>query len=255
MTMRIFSKPRANVLFLSLLANIDSDWKTIATRITKFLRNINVDCNICNCCWRVWHCRFPSWLKTRHLIAEDKEYSDIIKKIIKQIDHNIKDIKLTNDKWWKRKVKIVRNIYSDWKPNWYKEFDLEDKESVWTNRFIELIWPIIKTVIDWWILFIDEIDSSRHYTLAYNILEFLGDNRKSWKPYQVIVNTHTIWLLDLDLFRKDQIRFINKDEFWVSDLYSLDDFKELKIRNSSDIMKAYINWALWWTQKLSDFNI
>jgi len=46
-------------------------------------------------------------------------------------------------------------------------------------------------------------------------------------------------LMDLELFRKDQIFFTSKNYYGASDIYSLDDFKDLQIRNNSDIKKAY----------------
>ena len=58
------------------------------------------------------------------------------------------------------------------------------------------------------------------------------------KSAQLIFNTHEISLLDLNLFRRDQIYFVEKDnKTGVSDLYSLDDFSP---RKSENIQKGYL---------------
>ena len=59
--------------------------------------------------------------------------------------------------------------------------------------------------------------------------------------------------MDLELFRKDQIYFTSKDSYWATEIFSLDDFKDIQIRNNSDIKKAYKNWTFWGVPILSDF--
>ena len=55
---------------------------------------------------------------------------------------------------------------------------------------------------------------------------------------QLIFNSYDISLLDLDLFRRDQICFVEKDErTGVTDLYSLADFSP---RKSENIQKGYL---------------
>jgi len=62
-------------------------------------------------------------------------------------------------------------------------------------------------------------------------------------------------LMDLELFRKDQIFFTSKNYYGASDIYSLDDFKDLQIRNNSDIKKAYKLWAFGAIPILSHFSL
>ena len=54
----------------------------------------------------------------------------------------------------------------------------------------------------------------------------------------LIFNTHEISLLDLNLFRRDQIYSVEKNnKTGVSDLYSLDEFSP---RKSENIQKGYL---------------
>ena len=55
---------------------------------------------------------------------------------------------------------------------------------------------------------------------------------------QLIVTTHDTGLLSLDMFRRDQIYFTEKDvTTGVTDLYSLDEFS---VRKTENIEKGYL---------------
>lgn len=54
---------------------------------------------------------------------------------------------------------------------------------------------------------------------------------------QIIVTTHESHLLDLDLLRRDEIWFVEKDSQASTRLYSLSDFK---VRNDLEIRKHYL---------------
>ena len=65
----------------------------------------------------------------------------------------------------------------------------------------------------------------------------------SWKinksNSQLIFTTHAVSLLNLELFRRDQIWFTEKDpKSAISDLYPLDSFS---VRKDENIQKGYIN--------------
>ena len=82
--------------------------------------------------------------------------------------------------------------------------------------------------------FVDEIERSLHPMLVRKFLESffrLPSNR-----CQLIATTHDSNLLDTDLFRRDEIWFVEKDAQGSSHLYSLSDFP---VRNSP-IKKHYL---------------
>lgn len=84
--------------------------------------------------------------------------------------------------------------------------------------------------------FIDEIDRSLHPLLVWKFLEFFLHSCAS-KLGQVIVTSHESNLLDLDLLRRDEIWFAEKDADSSTHLYSLLDFK---VRNDLEIRKHYL---------------
>jgi AAA15 family ATPase/GTPase len=85
-------------------------------------------------------------------------------------------------------------------------------------------------------IFIDEIDRSLHPELTYKIIElFLSISQNV--ENQLIVTTHESNLLNLDLLRRDEIWFTEKDENGATQCYSLEEFAP---RKDLDIRKAYL---------------
>ena len=84
---------------------------------------------------------------------------------------------------------------------------------------------------------IDEIDRSLHPMLTYKLVEsYLNLDKQS--KMQIIVTTHESRLLDLELLRRDEIWFVNKNKDGESVLYSLDAYNE---RFDKKIDKAYLD--------------
>ncbi len=84
--------------------------------------------------------------------------------------------------------------------------------------------------------FIDEIDRSIHPLLAYRFLEyFLRSCTRS--PWQITITTHESHLLDLDLLRRDEIWFAEKDSTGATNLYPLTQFN---VRKDLQIRKGYL---------------
>lgn len=114
-------------------------------------------------------------------------------------------------------------------------FDLDD-ESDGTQRLLDFI-PAFLGVLEQPITFIiDEIDQSLHPTLLRSLVHkvMVDDATKG----QFIFSTHESNLLDLDMFRQDEIWFIEKDkQLGSSSLYSLNEFKP---RYDLDIRKGYL---------------
>lgn len=46
--------------------------------------------------------------------------------------------------------------------------------------------------------------------------------------------------MDKDLLRRDQIWFVEKDQFGATSLYSLSEFSSKTVRNTSDFAKKYL---------------
>lgn len=100
------------------------------------------------------------------------------------------------------------------------------------------------------VYFIDEIDRSMHPILARQFLEFFLKSCQGGR-HQIIITTHESNLLDLDLLRRDEIWFAEKDQAGASHLYSLADFK---VRTDQDICKRYLQGRYGAIPFLGDLN-
>jgi len=118
----------------------------------------------------------------------------------------------------------------------FSQLDLKE-ESDGTRRLLDLIPALHYLGNNNGVYFIDEIDRSMHPMLVWKLIEyFLNSCAKS--SGQLIVTTHESTLLDLDLLRRDEIWFVEKDRDLETRIYSLMDFK---VRTDLDIRKNYLN--------------
>lgn len=114
-------------------------------------------------------------------------------------------------------------------------FDLSE-ESDGSRRLMDYL-PALKDLLTKDVTyFIDEIERSIHPLLIKEIIgKFSADDNTKG---QLICTTHEANLLDQEIFRQDEIWFVEKDPSGSSDLYSLCDFKE---HNTKDIRKGYLS--------------
>lgn len=120
-------------------------------------------------------------------------------------------------------------------------FDLS-MESDGTRRLLKIIpalFGLISEKTDY-VFLLDELDRSLHAQLSYKLMELFLENSEN-RNSQLVVTTHDTSLLDLDLLRRDEIWFLEKDRCGVSSLFSLEEFK---LSRSMDIEKGYLGGRL-----------
>lgn len=83
-------------------------------------------------------------------------------------------------------------------------------------------------------LFVDELNIKLHPLLLKFIVDLFYENDSS---AQLIYTTHDTTLMDKKFFRRDQIWFVQKDEFGYSELVALSDFK---VRSDASFEKDYL---------------
>lgn len=89
------------------------------------------------------------------------------------------------------------------------------------------------------IIIIDELEKSLHPSIVEYIIKMFNNKKINKSNSQLIFTTHATNLLNLELFRRDQIWFVEKDSKTASsDLYPLDSFS---VRKDENIQKGYIN--------------
>lgn len=105
-------------------------------------------------------------------------------------------------------------------------FGIND-ESLGTQRLLYLAGPILDILNKGRTLIVDELDSSLHPLLVRRLVE-LFHSKLNTKGAQLIFTTHDTSLLDPELFRRDQVWFVEKDREQASSLYPLSDFSPRK---------------------------
>lgn len=101
-------------------------------------------------------------------------------------------------------------------------------ESHGTVRLFALGGPWFDTLNNGYTLIVDELDSSLHPHIVRDMVHFFHNPNVNAQGAQLVFNTHDVTLLDLAMFRRDQIWFIEKDDSGASHLYSLWDFSPRK---------------------------
>ena len=119
--------------------------------------------------------------------------------------------------------------------------DSEQVESVGTLRLIKMMPVILYALSHGSSLIIDELDASLHPTIIMNIVAIFHNNEINKHGAQLIFNTHNPIYLNNRLLRRDEIKFVEKDDNGSS-IYALSDFKtngEISVRKTTDYMKNY----------------
>lgn len=114
-------------------------------------------------------------------------------------------------------------------------FEFEE-ESDGTKRLMHLIPALIDSKRREKVYVVDEIDRSLHPLLSKLFLQFYLDE-KAFMQGQLILTTHETNLLNLDILRRDEIWFVEKDKKGASHFSSL---AEYKVRNDLKIAKGYL---------------
>lgn len=87
-------------------------------------------------------------------------------------------------------------------------------------------------------LFVDEIDRSLHPLLVEFIVKMFHNESINANGAQLIANTHDTNLLDMEIFRRDEIIFTERDyKTGVTTMYPLSDFSP---RTSENIERSYL---------------
>lgn len=120
-----------------------------------------------------------------------------------------------------------------------KEYSLKLQEESLGTQLLFFYGPLLKDAFEKGkTLILDEIDKSMHPSLVKFIMNLFRDPDINKAGAQLIVTTHETGILTLDMFRRDQIYFTEKDSrTGVTDLYSLDEFS---VRKTENIEKGYL---------------
>ena len=114
-------------------------------------------------------------------------------------------------------------------------------ESYGTIRFINEFPLVILALLTGGTLVMDQFDASIHPKALMNIINIFHNDEVNRKGAQLIFNTHNPIFLDATLLRRDEIKFVERDETTGNSIhYALSDFKTAEgIRKGEDYMNNY----------------
>lgn len=100
------------------------------------------------------------------------------------------------------------------------------------KEFFSLIGPWIDALNKGSVLVVDELDTKLHHLLNVFLINLFHDPEQNKNNAQLIFTTHNTNLLNLELFRRDQIWFTaKKPKVGSTDFYSLIEFSPRKDKN------------------------
>lgn len=118
------------------------------------------------------------------------------------------------------------------------EFNIEEDDSLGTNKFFSLAVPLLDTLRGGAFIAIDEIDASMHPLLTRRLLEMFQSEETNPNGAQLLFTTHDPSLLDQELFRRDQIWLAEKCK-GASTFFSLADIQP-PIRSTESFLRNYL---------------
>lgn len=250
------SDAKENVLFLSLLATLGKETSTTIVEWFKKLNLINgihdrghkrytidklkTDKNFFN-----WVLHFIKYLEISNLSTTEEDVNDIELETLREQE---KDEEIINFFTSLQKIKS-KQPRRDQLITYHRKYDekntlidsvpfiFDNQESEGTKKLLYLLGPWFDTLKNGKILVIDELDSRLHSNLTLKLIDFF--HKYNTNNAQLIFAIHDISILNKDTFRRDQIWFIEKNQFGASELLSLADFKTDKVRNKSAFDKNY----------------
>lgn len=112
------------------------------------------------------------------------------------------------------------------------------EESDGTNSYFRLVGIVKKVLDEGTLLIADEMDAHLHPLLTKHLISLFNSTEFNPNGAQLIFTSHNTNLLDLDLLRRDQIWFTEKDEQTAAtDLFSLCDFS---VRKDARVENGYL---------------
>jgi len=242
-------KTTERVLFLTLLASYD---QPISKKIIQLLQKTSFTSGAE---------RAKTLNYTIDLFLNNSSIAEKTKDFIVKADFGVADIKISKKII---SVKEIQNIPDKFKELFFKEdskiaeqsliffhkkYDKNGKEiaSIPLNFFTEesdgtqqmfaLAAPILDTLENGKILFIDEITTSLHPILCQYLVSIFNSKENNPKNAQFIFTTHDTSLMSEDFLRRDEIYFMDKNKAGATELFSLADISE---RKGANFAKRYL---------------
>ncbi|MGB0880632.1 MAG: AAA family ATPase [Polaribacter sp.] len=248
-------KTRENVLFLSVCSQFNG---TISDIVTNWFKDLNFISGLNDNGYKRY---------TTYKLKEDKKFHKWVNKFIKFLEIskvsvenelieslNIDELDIPEEK---KELQIAFKALSDLPEkqqtvsklkSWHHvfdsnnviydsiSFDFNKEESKGTQKLVYILGPIYDSLINGKILFIDELDSRLHTLLTKEVIKLFHKYNKNNAQFAFVL--HDTNILKTEVFRRDQLWFVEKNQFGGSNIYSLYDYG--KVRKDAKFEQSYL---------------
>lgn len=191
--------------------------------------------------------KFQQLYARRLADPEDFEFNEKFNRIICALDTGILKVKSERIDWeksplpedipdsvaesikheYKYKIKAVHKVYENDSVVGETAFD-KSEESKGTQSLFMLTGIILDAFEDGSILIVDEFEKNLHPHITKSLIKLFHNPEINDKDAQLIFATHDLSQLDSDIFRRDQIWFVEKNERGETDLFSMADISGVR---------------------------
>ncbi len=245
------SKTRDNALFLSVVAQFNGE---IALTIIKWFDNIGIVSGLDDMFYRDYTIqqvidgkykkRIINLIKNLDLDIDNFEGKKVKRKLPETMPEDLKNLIIKARRGMDHLIVQTQHpkLDENGNPVGYVTFNMDKDESQGTQKAFYLAGPIIDVLSQGQLLIIDEMEARLHPLITKELISLFNSLKNNPKRAQLIFTTHDTNLLSNNIFRRDQIWFLEKDKYCSSHLYSLAEIKinNIKIRNDASFESDYL---------------
>jgi len=251
----VLQKTRTDVPFISVLHQFDGERSTI---VCNWFRSLNIIAGIDALIddksqrdftiklfqesneFKVWALEILSSMQINDIRITEVDLPRLksgkttpeFQEVQNALDKYLANHRMANKLEKRLRVEIVKYVDG-------KEYNLPlQLESEGNQKMIQMLGPLFDAIKNNKILIVDEFEKNFHTLLSKHILSTY--NKKNFGQSQLIITCHDTNLLTKELFRRDQIWFIEKNTTNESHLYSLVEYKEHYTRQDQSYSKDYL---------------
>ncbi|MDB5023595.1 MAG: hypothetical protein JWP78_1350 [Mucilaginibacter sp.] len=136
-----------------------------------------------------------------------------------------------------------------WEAKGFVYFDLEEEESAGARKFVALLGPIVRALVDGEIIWIDELDARLHTMLVNLLVLMINSPKYNQRGAQAVITTHNVQLFKK--LRRDQMFLLEKNKYGISAMSSVYTGKP-HIRGDAILDKEYLNAQLGGVPSISE---
>ncbi|MGW7415648.1 AAA family ATPase [Streptomyces sp. NPDC054863] len=183
-------------------------------------------------------------LESRALL-EDRKQSRAVVALLRAADLGIEDVGLEPDRQVDAGVReralasfrrdLGRKVWIEQRGRQGRvRLGLED-QSEGTRVLLSYAGPVLNSLEKGGMLVVDEVDASLHPRLTSHLIRLFQDQATNPRGAQLLLTTHDASLLGRsggdDVLKRDQVWFVEKDEYGETTLFPLSDFKPRQDEN------------------------